>query len=115
MRSTRRNGRTCAKKKLWEKLIWIAKVQARIYHQPKFERSKIHILRRGKKLLDKDNLVGGVKPLVDSLKALGVIVDDSPAHISLTIEQCLGKPCTVILIEKIDAPATTQLTGDEGQ
>lgn len=74
-------------KKLWEKLLWVAKAEAGIYGMPMFEYANVRICRYGAKLLDPDNLVGGMKPLIDSLKALGIIVDDSPAHMSLSVMQ----------------------------
>lgn len=87
-------------KKLWERLIWVAKVEARVFSDPLFERAALTITRYGKRQLDPDNLVGGVKVLVDALKALRIITDDSPDHIWLTVYQHA----------KADAPESTVIT-----
>jgi Holliday junction resolvase RusA-like endonuclease len=53
--------------------------------------------------MDKDNLYGSVKPLLDCLKAVRVILDDGPDFISLDVRQEIGAPrveITVINIAK---------------
>jgi hypothetical protein len=94
-----------AHKRQWLDLIWIAKIDAGVYGMPMFERANVRIVRHGAKLLDTDNLVGGVKPIVDSLRALGIIADDTPEHITLTVEQCIAAESvrTVIHVEQIAA------------
>lgn len=95
-------------KKLWERLIWIAKVEARVFSDPLFERAAITITRYGKRQLDPDNLVGGVKVLVDALKAVRIITDDSPDHIRLTVDQHAkadAPESTVIAIVRVSANA----------
>ena len=61
---------------------------------------RLTIERHGKRSLDKDNAYGGCKLLVDAIKRLGFIVDDSPKHCELEVVQVkLGKrekPHTVI-------------------
>lgn len=37
--------------------------------------------------LDYDNLVGGCKGLVDALKRMGAIIDDSPKHVEMSFAQ----------------------------
>lgn len=89
-------------KKLWMQLILVAKMEAKVYGRPMLARAKVSIERFGSKLLDGDNLVGGCKNLIDCLKALGIIVDDSPKHIDLTVSQHLSKNIrTVIHIEEL--------------
>lgn len=89
-------------KKLWLKMLWVAKAQAEIYGLPMIERANVSIERFGAKSLDEDNLAGGVKMLVDSLRSLGLIEDDSPAHIKLSVAQHLSKNIrTVIRIEEL--------------
>lgn len=56
------------------------------------------------KLLDPDNLCGGAKFLIDALRYEQYIPDDSPDHISLTVEQVKvgkGQERTEIEIEMI--------------
>lgn len=86
----------------WLNLLWEAKLDAGVHGMPMFERSKVRIVRQGAKLLDIDNLTGGMKPLIDSLRKLGIIVDDSPDRMALTVEQNIGKPKrTVIHVEQV--------------
>ena len=56
------------------------------------EFAKVTIVRVGRKLLDRDNLYGGAKLLIDALKLCWLIRDDDPAHIDLTVEQEIGTP-----------------------
>lgn len=61
---------------------------------------RVTIVRHGKRLLDPDNLVGGAKPLIDAMRDLGLIVDDDPAHLELTVKQQKAKePKMLVLIE----------------
>jgi Holliday junction resolvase RusA-like endonuclease len=101
--TTRRHWRVYYRqKKLWQTLIMVAKSQAGVYGRPLFERAKVNIERHGVKLCDVDNLIGGTKVCTDSLRALGLIVDDSPWHIELTVTQRISKePKTVITIEDL--------------
>lgn len=48
---------------------------------------RIKLIRNGPRELDTDNLYGGVKPLLDAIKARGWIVDDAPKWMDLTVEQ----------------------------
>lgn len=48
---------------------------------------RIHILRVGKRLLDRDNLYGGCKPLLDAIRYLRLLVDDRPEYLDLTVTQ----------------------------
>jgi len=58
-------------------------------------RASVSIVRHGSRLLDEDNLVGGVKGLVDVLKppgkgnpyGLGIIAGDEPDKLRLTVTQ----------------------------
>lgn len=47
----------------------------------------VKVCRYGMNLLDKDNLYGGCKPLMDALTNAGLIVDDNPAMCDLHVEQ----------------------------
>lgn len=60
----------------------------------------VRITRYGSKLLDPDNLCGGVKPLLDAIRYEGLIPDDSPDQIALIVRQKKTKPnLTGTLIE----------------
>lgn len=50
-------------------------------------RARLRITRFGHRLLDPDNLQGGVKPLVDCIKEVGLIWDDSPDWLELDVRQ----------------------------
>lgn len=58
---------------------------------PAQERSKgrvvVIITRFGSRLLDRDNLYGGVKPLVDALRYDNLIPDDNDDSIELIVRQ----------------------------
>jgi hypothetical protein len=47
----------------------------------------VSIVRVGKQLLDIDNLYAGCTPLINGLRDAGFILDDSPAHIQLSVKQ----------------------------
>ena len=83
--------RRAALQKLWRRWIWAARCQARLGPPTPPQRAKVSIHRTGVKLLDKDNLYGGVgKIICDALKANQFIMDDSPKHIELTCTQEVG-------------------------
>src|SRR5690349_958292 len=89
-------------KKAWTEEVGAAKMLAKVRGFPMLEKASLRIDRYGKRMLDPDNFVGGLKPLIDSLKACGFIVDDSPKHITLTAMQHIGKPYrTVIRLEAV--------------
>lgn len=56
-------------------------------HKDLQHRAKVIITVERKKLLDLDNLMGGCKPVLDSLTRLEFICDDSPAWIDLDVRQ----------------------------
>jgi hypothetical protein len=51
------------------------------------KKKKLIITSYRKRLLDKDNLYAGTKPLCDSLKKAGLIWDDSPKWLDLEVRQ----------------------------
>ena len=56
-----------------------------------------------KRLLDKDNLYGGTKPLIDSLVRFGLLIDDNPDMCDLRVNQKKSKnPRTIITLRDID-------------
>ncbi len=69
--------------------------------EPQTERCKVRIHQVRKRRLDPDNLVASVKYVLDSLIRWGVIKDDSPGWIELTVTQEAGRPCrTLIEVER---------------
>lgn len=54
-------------------------------------RALLRITRYALCELDRDNLFGGAKPLIDCIKEAGLILDDSPKYIDLVVEQALVK------------------------
>lgn len=42
---------------------------------------------KGQRILDADNAITAMKPIVDGLKAAGLIVDDSPKWVSVAYAQ----------------------------
>lgn len=86
-------------RKLWDRLVWgaMAQVGAKAERLPK---ATVRIVRQASRKLDKDNLYGACKPVVDALKANWLILDDSPEHIELTVAQRVGRPSlTEITVE----------------
>lgn len=82
----------------WAQEIWAALNgrTAKFFHGHKRKHVKITSLRS--RLLDEGNLWGGGKDLVDALKTMGLIRDDSPKWIDLEMKQRLGGKGTVIEI-----------------
>lgn len=61
-----------------------------------------HIISCRKRKLDHDNLVGGMKPLIDCLVEYRLLKDDNPDNVNLVAEQkkSLGKPKTIIILKE---------------
>jgi Holliday junction resolvase RusA-like endonuclease len=58
-----------------------------------------------KKLLDPDNLMGGFKPVLDVMKQLGIIKDDSPEWIEFPMpkqEVDRRRPRTILTLEYLE-------------
>lgn len=76
-------------------------------------RCRVLIERYSTQAPDKDNLYGGMKPLLDVLQpaskrhpqGLGFILDDSPSCVDLEVRHVTGKAMrTVVTIEELEAP-----------
>jgi len=81
---------------LKEELAW--EVYAGIHEQnPDYEaittprKMKLNIISYRKSFLDRDNFIGGLKVLIDSIKELRLIYDDSPEYLGLEAEQKIEK------------------------
>lgn len=77
-------------RKRWSMLVLVAKSDAKLFRVEPLQKARVTIERHGGRTLDRDNLAGGVKALIDGLKDNGLIVDDSPAHIDLHLFQVPG-------------------------
>ena len=63
---------------------------------------RLTIIRHGKGRLDRDNLVGGCKWLVDAIKDRGLLLDDDEASVELVVSQVVSRKDgahTVIYLE----------------
>lgn len=89
-------------RKLWTQEIGWALAQQQ-YRAGPFDPAHVSIERRSPGELDPDNLTGSIKPVLDSLKANGVIVDDTPQHLELTVTQSKGSPQLTIRIQAVEA------------
>lgn len=92
-------------RKHWSMLVLVAKSEAHVRLVEPVERAAVNIVREGFKLLDTDNFVGGLKCVIDSLREQRLIVDDSPAHMTLTTAQILipkkSYPRTLVEIKSL--------------
>lgn len=78
-------------RKHWSMLVMIAKNEARmpnVIAPP--TKVTVKIIREGRRLLDTDNFIGGLKCVIDSLREQHLIMDDSPDHMTLMTEQRLA-------------------------
>lgn len=83
---------------LWKDEVWASLVTLPTIRQA-FPKARVRIDRRSRRQLDPDNLVGSMKPVLDALRAQGVIQNDTPDHIELTVTQSKGAPQTKIEVE----------------
>jgi hypothetical protein len=82
----------------WQWLIRAALLNQRLQVQ-RFPMAQIRIERYSPRKLDDDNFVGGAKQLVDALKHLGFIVDDTAKHVRIEYVQLSGPPATRVWID----------------
>jgi hypothetical protein len=83
-------------RKMYEKEIW-ACCNGKV---PKFSgKVEVAIVSQRAHLLDPDNLYSGCKPLLDAMKQLEIIEEDSPKYLDLNVSQSKSKKdCISILI-----------------
>lgn len=63
---------------------------------------KLKVQSYRKRLLDEQNLWGGLKPTLDAMKRLGLIVDDSPKWLEMSVGQKVQPgEYTVIELEEV--------------
>ena len=65
------------------------------------EKFKLTIVSFRTKLLDYDNLVGGVKGLLDACIDEELIWEDSPKYLDLVVEQYTSKKYETIILRKL--------------
>jgi hypothetical protein len=72
-------------------------------YDPAKGKRKVRVYRFSRRTLDHDNFVGGCKSLMDSLKIMDLIVDDTPEFLEAEYIQ-VKSPCkqTVIIIEGVN-------------
>lgn len=96
-------------RKHWSMLVMVAKVQAGGINGHHPLHARVTVTRIGKRSLDHDNFIGGLKPLLDGLKDHGLIMDDDAQHLTLTgVQMPLVKgdsPATIIEITSAEGPA----------
>lgn len=85
-------------KKLWQQEIHYARLRAGYRLLGPYPRAKVTIERYGR-ALDPDNFVGGLKPIIDSLRHEGLIAEDTAEHLELVPRQFKGRPRTLITVE----------------
>ncbi len=61
-------------------------------------RARLSITRESPQQLDPDNLVGGLKPVIDALRRLRLIADDDPASLQLAVRQVRAPACATTLV-----------------
>jgi hypothetical protein len=96
-------------RKHWSMLVLVARNQQKIFNPTPIDQALVTITREGYKLLEYDNLVGGAKGLVDSLRDHHLIVDDDEKHVTVIYQQRKiprsAYPRTLIEIKRSGAAA----------
>jgi hypothetical protein len=92
-------------RKHWSQLVMEAKFKNRFETHPTPQHARVTVTRYGKRMLDRDNFVGGLKNLIDGLKDNGLILDDDASHMTLEAEQKTlvkgDKPSTLVVITEL--------------
>jgi hypothetical protein len=93
-------------KKAWLDRLTIALLPQRLVLKQPFQRVILQVERRGIKLLDEDNLVAGLKPIIDSLIKLGVVPNDTNDVITsietkqVRVPHKVEQKTTILVIER---------------
>ena len=75
-------------KKAWEEeVLWAVYKNRKKFGKLPLQYAKVKIIFHHIKVFDKDGMYSAAKPIVDGLVKAGVIVDDSPRYIDLTVTQ----------------------------
>lgn len=102
-------------KKHMNEIMWAVKEAVSEYGTPDFDslppghKMQVRIHRDGKRMLDRDNLIGGAKPIVDALVRCGYAADDTTDDIEVEYSQASGSkdPCTLVTVRWPEATKTT--------
>jgi hypothetical protein len=86
-------------KQLWRQEINLARIKAGCIAPVPPGRARVTVERYGARSLDPDNFVGGLKSVIDSLRAENLITDDTNDALELVPIQFKGPPRTIIRIE----------------
>lgn len=89
---------------LWRNEVYYAVVQSSERPSAPYPKATVSIDRRSIGILDEDNLVASMKPVIDGLRHAGVLLDDSPAHMKLSVTQTQSRklpPRTRIEIQPV--------------
>ena len=69
------------------------------FRRPPGASARVTIERVSPRLLDRDNLYGGAKLLIDAMKRLDLIRDDSDRWVDLVVTQARGPARTMVRLE----------------
>lgn len=79
-----------AQRSRWKKAIEVhlmAYGEEMVELKPKIDLNITRYYGYRKRELDKDNLYGSCKPLIDAIRGYKIIPDDTPKHINLFVDQ----------------------------
>lgn len=105
-----RHWRTRVKlRKLWALAIRVAMTQAKVYGRPEFRRVRVTFVREAAlPIKDTDNAYAGLKPVLDAMVEIGLLLDDSQAVVEELVLRQVKAPRaaerTVIELEDLRAP-----------
>jgi hypothetical protein len=100
--TNKKNGRMIYQsiKRQWQKAL-----RGTIFHLGAAKgRRRVEIVRYAANpahLMDKDNAYAGCKPLLDCLTAAGIIIDDGPEYIELSVRQEIGEARVEITVTSL--------------
>lgn len=75
-------------KKRWQTEFQVARMKARLFGRPQFPKAVLLFERFAvQPILDTDNRVGGLKPVIDAMVDNGLLLADDDAHLAYAIEE----------------------------
>lgn len=79
-----------ARHKYFQRWAWLIRVHCLPPDMP-IDPATVNVIQHRKRKLDEDNLWASCKPILDGLRANGIIADDSPDHCKLIVWQFTGR------------------------